>query len=182
MTKWTQADKDRLAELLPIPGMSAAKIAQVIGGDMSKNAILGLVRRNPELKAIGLHGVPNGGTRGGRPKKTNVVQFPSDRRTPANRNVPSEQPKLQVITNTKLLIADYIAKHGVRRFKERDTVDYYSLQSWLSERGYTLSMKSSLYTLSNGRGRPKVMPWRNVVQFVDKMRKAEGLLPILRSA
>lgn len=168
MTKWTQEFKDKVAELLPIPGMSSAKIASELG--VTKNVIIGIVRRNPELKAIGLQGVS------GSYDRSNVVRLPVSHK--ANRNV--EPPKL--VTNKKMLIADYLAKHGARRFARGETVDYTTMQLWLAPRGYTLQVHRSKYLLTIGTGKPKPIKWHDVIRFVDRLRIAEGLQPILRAS
>lgn len=49
---WSDADKDRLAELL-VTGLSASKIAAHFDG-ASRNAVIGVVYRDKRLKAIGL--------------------------------------------------------------------------------------------------------------------------------
>lgn len=49
---WSDADKDRIAELL-VTGLSASKIAAHFAG-ASRNAVIGVVYRDKRLKAIGL--------------------------------------------------------------------------------------------------------------------------------
>ena len=51
---WSDADKDRLAELLTT-GISARKIAAHFEG-ASRNAVIGVIHRDKRLKAIGLSG------------------------------------------------------------------------------------------------------------------------------
>lgn len=156
-------DDDQI-RVLASAGHSAREIGEALG--KTKDTIIGRTRK----LGIKLHGRP-GGNRGG-----NVIAFPGSRHV---RPVPSlsspSRPQLTVITNVERLIADHIARHGVRRFAAGETADYYSLQSWLRDRGYALSKSRSLYSISNGRGHPKVMPWANVVSFVDDIREREGL-------
>lgn len=94
------------------------------------------------------------------------------------RPAPSPKPILVPACNEKQLIADAIASGKVRRFEARAGADYYSLQQWLRDRGYHLAMRQSLYSLSSGRGRPKMLKWGEVITFVDDLRTREGLQPL----
>lgn len=181
---WSQEERDKVAQYLR-ERKTSVQMVELFPG-RTRSGICSLVGRDPVLKAIGLpgHTLVVRETPKPRAKKSNVVAFPVVKRVPVNyEGVPVAQPALRVVSNnTKLMVADYLKAHGVRRFEPGERVDYFGLQAWLHERGFRLTSKQSLYSISSGMGRPKVMPWRNVVQFVDKMRLAEGLQPIVRSA
>ena len=81
------------------------------------------------------------------------------------------------------MIADWKAKHGEpRRFERGANTDYLSIKAYLEEWGYRLNFQRAKYSISNGRGRPKVVAWRQVLELVDEFRTAEGLAPILSEA
>lgn len=179
---WSQGERDKVAQYLR-ERKTSVQMVELFPG-RTRSGICSLVGRDPVLKAIGLpgHTLIVRKPRKPRATKSNVVLFPVVKRAVNYEGVPVAQPVLRVVSNnTNLMVADYLKAHGARRFEQGESVDYFGLQAWLRDRGYTLTSRASLYTLSSG-GRPKVMPWRNVVQFVDKMRLAEGLQPILRSA
>lgn len=158
--RWTQDKVDQVAEHRKA-GMSFLEIAKRMG--MTEGMISGIFERRRELRAInpGRAPVRFGKPRGARPK----------------------QPfKPVVITNTKMLVEDWIAQGKIRRFDSGESTDYYAIVAYLRERGYILSQAHQKYTLSSGRGRPRRVGWNDVLAVVDRFRIAEGKPPILRRA
>jgi len=86
--------------------------------------------------------------------------------------------------NLSTLTTNYIAKHGVRRFEQGTSSEYYALQAWLLQRGHVLTCASHRYTLKpvGQPGRGKGMTWAGVLDFIDRLRTAEGLEPLRRKA
>ena len=73
---WTPEDKNRVAAML-VDGFSAGQIAARLG-DVTRNAVIGVVFRDPELKKIGLQG---------------RVRLPSTSAAPPIEAVRRNQPK-----------------------------------------------------------------------------------------
>lgn len=72
--RWTKAAKAQLAEMLE-QGLSASEIGARL--DISRNAVIGAVHRDPALRTIGLRGKP-GNASGGR------VPYPKPEPKPAS--------------------------------------------------------------------------------------------------
>lgn len=76
------------------------------------------------------------------------------------------------------------ASGGPRRFRQGDTADPFSLQPWLHRRGYELLLGKSQFRvkrLGGKRTMGKVLSRTQFLAFVDKLRIAEGLEPIIPS-
>ncbi|MBW8636968.1 hypothetical protein K1W69_07190 [Hoeflea sp. WL0058] len=74
------------------------------------------------------------------------------------------------------LVESWLSAHGgPRRFPAGTSSDYFGVQRFLEERGYTLTQVASKFTLSSGKGRPRTLSWRDVIELVDTLRSAEGL-------
>lgn len=188
--KWTDEAKDRVAELLKA-GRTALQIGDEMG--VSRNAICGLLQRDERLMTVGF---ARGTAR--RKKITPEERIERQReynrqyslrqkqgiklppRLPAPQRKPQRKPFKPVVVsnNVKLMVQDWIAQNGVRRFERGDMTDYYHLTNWLRERGYHLSQVSAKYFLRDGQGRPRKMTWDKVIAIVDNLRRAEGLQPI----
>ncbi|WPZ13227.1 hypothetical protein T8J41_13785 [Nitratireductor rhodophyticola] len=81
------------------------------------------------------------------------------------------------------MIADWKAKHGEpRRFERGASTDYLSIKAYLEQWGYRVRYHRSRFSVSNGRGRPKMLSRRQLLELVDEFRTAEGLAPILSEA
>ena len=70
----------------------------------------------------------------------------------------------------------------VRRFAQGDSGDYFAVQNWMLKRGYDLMCASLVYTVKNRTtgAKQKFKGWANVVRYVDGLRVAEGLEPLVR--
>lgn len=84
------------------------------------------------------------------------------------------------MTSEAILIEEYIAKKGVRRFEAGSSASYGAIQHYLRERDYDMRQNKSMFTLKR-LGKPgmgKRMTWAKVIAFVDEMRVSEGLEPL----
>jgi hypothetical protein len=176
---WTPEKRAKVGRMLA-DGCSSAKIAAEFG--TTRNAIIGLVGRDDALAAIGF----KGGT--GRKRVSD-----EERRQRRNATVrkyratleptsrPARKPFKPVVVsnNIKLMVQDWIAQNGVRRFERGDTAEYFHLTNWLRERGYVLTKVHGTYRLANGSGRQRNTTWAGVIALVDKLRLAEGLQPFM---
>lgn len=78
-----------------------------------------------------------------------------------------------------VLINEYIARKGVRRFERGASSGYDALQHFLYARGYDMRRIQTTYSLKK-IGRPgfgRRMGWVKLIAFVDELRLAEGLEP-----
>lgn len=78
-----------------------------------------------------------------------------------------------------ILIDEYVARKGVRRFERGASNGYDALQHFLYARGYDMRRIQSTYSLKK-IGRPgfgKRIGWMSLIAFVDELRVAEGLEP-----
>ncbi|WP_079212957.1 hypothetical protein [Brucella pituitosa] len=82
-----------------------------------------------------------------------------------------------------ILIDEYIAKRGVRRFERGASSGYDSLQRFFLERGYDMRRIQTTYALRKlgQKGPGKRMGWVKLIAIVDEMRLAEGLEPLAAS-
>jgi hypothetical protein len=67
-----------------------------------------------------------------------------------------------------------------RRFEPGFSTGYMALQQFAIERGYKLSQVKNHYTLTRigAGGRPKPLKRAEMIERIDELRIAEGLLPI----
>lgn len=79
------------------------------------------------------------------------------------------------------IISDFIATHGVRKFQIGESGDYFNIQSFMLQRGYTISFSGKKFTIK-GHGKSRVTSWNGMLQFVDAIRTAEGREPPRRAA
>ncbi|WP_299941195.1 hypothetical protein [uncultured Nitratireductor sp.] len=165
---WT-AEDDRLMREMALAGRSATDVGDALG--RSRNAVLGRATRT---------GVKFSAT-GGPRKRVRPMKVQPERPAKPKSNA---KPATRVFSHdVDFLIADWKAKHGdPRRFERGGNTDYLSIKAYLEEWGYRLNFQRAKYSISNGRGRPKVVAWRQVLELVDEFRTAEGLTPILAEA
>lgn len=186
---WSPERLDRVAEL-----MQAGKTGKQIGDEfgVSRDAIIALSRKHPKLIDIGFaRGRKN------RPKLSEEQRIENRRaarqryidkarasRPVAQTPLPERKPFKPVVVsnNVALMVQDFIARNGVRRFERNTRADYHSLAQYLEERGYKLIQRATRYTLAGPRGRPRFVTWKEAIALVDKFRRAEGLEPILVAA
>lgn len=81
------------------------------------------------------------------------------------------------------MIAVWKSRHGEpRRFKTGEVTDFNAIKVYLEQWGYHVRHHGARCSVSNGRGRPKMLTRRQLLAFVDEFRTAEGLAPILAEA
>jgi len=97
--------------------------------------------------------------------------------------LPVERPKLCVVTNDNLLIADWLKRNGgPRRFEQGFSTDYLSLKVYLEKHGVILIVSSNQPFMRTAHGWPRKVTWAEVYRCADKFRAVEGKTPILRGA
>jgi hypothetical protein len=188
---WPDEKKARVALLL-----KEGKTSREIGADLgvTRNSVIGIVRRNSDLSAIGFASRPGGQVpkpkdeqqaydreylRAWRAKRKGVViPFPAQKR-PQQRHDP--RPALRVVSNNvPLMVQDWLDKNGgARRFERNATADKLAVKLYLEARGIKTNGFRGKWTISTGKGRPKQIKWPEVVQIADDFRMAEGLEPFL---
>jgi len=79
-----------------------------------------------------------------------------------------------------ILIDEYMAKHGVRRFERGACGNYDAVQLFLLDRGYELRRIAAAFALKRigQKGSGRRMNWAKVIAFADDLRVADGLEPI----
>lgn len=79
-----------------------------------------------------------------------------------------------------ILIDEYVARKGVRRFERGVSSGYDALQRFLYEHGYDMRRIQTTYALKKigQKGLGKRMGWIKLIAFVDDLRMAEGLEPL----
>lgn len=89
-----------------------------------------------------------------------------------------EVPRLRVMSNNvDLMVKDFLAKHGARRFERGVTTEYVAIVNFLREHGRELKCASACYKLD---GKPT--SWVGVLAMVDEIRTRKGLEPIVRKS
>lgn len=77
-------------------------------------------------------------------------------------------------------IQEFIATNGVRRFERGDGGDYGKLQDYLVSKGYRLRKVVNSYVIDQqGKCLVKSMQRKPVIEFIDKLRAADGLETIM---
>ena len=85
---------------------------------------------------------------------------------------------------TSAMVDAWLAKNGgPRRFEPRASTDILSIRSYLLPKGYDvvfLQREGGVYTVTKpGPGRPAKLDREQFLAFVDKLRLADGLEPVL---
>ncbi|MBN8241898.1 hypothetical protein JF546_02600 [Nitratireductor aquimarinus] len=165
---WT-AEDDRLMREMALDGRSATDVGNAIG--RSRNAVLGRATR------IGVKFSATGGPR----KRLRPVKVQPERPAKPKSNA---KPAPRVFSHDiELLKENWIKTHGApRRFERGETTDYEAIRDYLAEFGYRVTYHLMRYSVSNGRGRPKLLTRTQLIELYDEFRTAEGLAPILAEA
>lgn len=187
--RWSQEAKATVAKML-VQGKTAAQIGKVV--DKSRNAVVGVVHRDPELAKIGFSGRNwrtkeerlaqrkkyDAAYRAKQRGETNVIRIKFGRQ-PKEIGHTSAPPKLRVVSNNvPMMISDWLAQHGgARRFEHAATSDTMAIRLYLEERGIKLNGHRGKWAISRGPGRPKTGTWADVMRIADDFRVAEGLQP-----
>lgn len=148
-------------------GASMGKVAAALG--RTRNAVAGQAKK---------HGIKfKGKFSNSKPRTAQVIPFPKPR---VAKPVKAKKPVLRVVNNIDLMVKDYLARNGARRFEEGFSTDYLNLKNYLQPRGVEINLKGSQLRVSRGHGRPQSCTYREVFAIADTFRIAEGLTPILR--
>jgi hypothetical protein len=101
-------------------------------------------------------------------------------------DAPPRQPSASItgVNADADLVAEFIAGHGVRRFERGASGEMFHIKQMLAARGFelTLSNRGNRCTLRKGKAAPKHMSLDELQSFVDDLRVAEGLEPMVRRA
>lgn len=79
-----------------------------------------------------------------------------------------------------VLIQEYLAKHGARRFAQGSSGKYDSVRLYLLEKGWDMRRVQANFALKPV-GKPgigKRQSWQKIIEFVDELRVADGLEPL----
>ncbi|MBZ9653518.1 hypothetical protein [Phyllobacterium lublinensis] len=83
---------------------------------------------------------------------------------------------------TTTLISEWLEKNGgPRKFAQGDNSDFLALRRYLEKHGYRINGHRYHYIVSKGKFR-RQFERRGLTKFVDELRVAEGLPPILARA
>lgn len=187
--KWTDEGKAFVARMMA-DHKSADAIALAMGDGVTGDQVIALVRRTPELKAIGWSARSSkkmSKEEREERKKASRRKWWRENRSKAARPtgemtaLPARKPFKPVVVsnNVSLMVQDFIAKNGVRRFEQNTRADYHSVAQYLADRGYRFIQRAARYTLASASGRPRFVTWREAIALVDKLRRAEGLEPFM---
>lgn len=89
-----------------------------------------------------------------------------------------EVPRFRVVrNNVDMMVKDFLAKHGARRFERGATTEYVAVVNFLREHGHELKCASACYKID---GKPT--SWVGVLAMVDEIRTRKGLEPIVRKS
>ena len=79
----------------------------------------------------------------------------------------------------KILIEQFIAAKGVRRFERGVSASYPAVQRYLLEKGWDMRPSSTQLALKaiGKPGKGKMMSWAKIIAFTDELRVADGLEP-----
>jgi hypothetical protein len=174
-------------------GLSCTLIAEAIGG-ITKNAVIGKVHRlklkprRTRQRVTGWHWY----SRAERPSKKSSGKKWLPPITRSNFTVAGPAPRAKPVVvalpvkgvSDADLVAGWLAQNGEpRRFRRGDSGDPWGLKFYLRDRGfemtYTQKQRGMVTLVQHGmKGRPKTMIMRELVAFVDAIRRAEGLEPL----
>ncbi|PSH68570.1 hypothetical protein CU102_12460 [Phyllobacterium brassicacearum] len=83
---------------------------------------------------------------------------------------------------TSTLISEWLDKHGGPRvFAQGDNSDFLAVRRYLEKHGYRLNGHRYNFVISKGKFR-RTFDRRGLMRFVDELRIADGLPPILARA
>lgn len=165
-------EQDQIIRAMVAEGKSATEAGKVIGRSQSA-----MVRRAHKL-GIAFH------AKSGTPK-SNVIKFPEKKRKyvrktlPCVSAAPASKPLRVISNNVPMMVADWIARNGVRRFERGFKTDYWEIKDFLAKHGVALNIVKNEVTAQREIGRP-VRGWAKVWRIVDEFRLAEGLEPVVR--
>lgn len=185
MKDWTEQDRARIGAFL-MDGLSASQIGNEMG--VTRNAIIGLVHRDKNLRAIGFARKGGGNNGGGRPRKHSAETVKERARERARahywRQKAHRKAKAKAANPPKpaVSIEEWLRLNGgPRRFERGFSTDYFNIRQYLIERGIRIENHQNRLKLYEGN-RPRIVSWEEVHAMVDEFRIAEGLTPIIQRA
>jgi hypothetical protein len=86
------------------------------------------------------------------------------------------------MNSAAIMINEYLANHGARRFEAGARTEYEAIRAYLRDRFYDMRQNGRTFSLKplGQKGAGKRMSWQKVMAFVDELRAAEGLEPFAR--
>ena len=202
MKPWQElkpAEKIEAVKMVWHDGISARQIAEKVGAP-SRNSIISVFYRNRDvLKQYPLRTIrrPKMSEEERKAREADRVRRYRSRKRRSNviaLRIPTvkhaagdvvhgavpvktvEVPRFRVVSNNvDLMVKDFLAKHGPRRFERGAVTDYVAIVNFLRENGHDLRSKSGGYVLDG-----KARSWMNVLATVDQIRTRKGLEPIVR--
>lgn len=192
MSTWT-TDRVELLKRHWENGLSCSLIAEELGEDVTKNAVIGKVHRL-KLKPRRTMQRATGWRWYLTPKQQRDRRAQKQKLPPLTRSNfvvagPAPKPRPVVVglpvngVNTSDLVAGWIAQNGgPRKFRIGDGGDPFVLKMFMEERGFEVKYpkagKFVSVKVANAKGRARTITKREFVAFVDAIRRAEGLEPL----
>lgn len=188
---WTAELEDQLRELWAA-GDSASKIAAIMGGGLTRNSIIGKAHRlglEPRRSPVDKSRPPMSPEQAHQrrlelQRKRRKENGPEPR---ASRSNVSRQPRAKTIPRPRVvyrpdtgandaeLVQGWLTLNGgARRFERGASSDELAMRDYLRKRGYETAYRHGKLFLK-GSGRPRLLPYKEMVALVDDLRAAEGL-------
>lgn len=193
-SNWTTERENALRELWAT-GMSAAKIARRMGDGLTRNSIIGKAHRlelEPRRSPVDKSKPPMSREQAHQRKlelqrkrrKENGPERRAPRSNVARHSPAKTIPRHRVVyrpesaANDAELVQGWLALNGgARRFERGASGDELAMRDYLRQRGYETAYRQGKLFLK-GRGRPRLLTYKDMVALVDDLRAAEGLLRI----
>jgi hypothetical protein len=183
---WTAEREDQLRELWAT-GESASKIAAIMGEGLTRNSIIGKAsrlgldhRRSPILPRLEPGEARARRNELQRQRRANAPKQPKVRKPALPRRAKKVIVPRRVVyqpdtgASDAELVQGWLAMNGPRRFERGASGDEMAMRSYLHARGHeTTYRQGKLYLI--GRGRPRLLTYKDLVAFVDEIRVSEGL-------
>lgn len=184
---WNDADVALLDKLWNNDVKTASECAEVLG--KTRNAVIGKVhrlkfrkRRTKKQKSVGWSAAARDAARIRREALARQKRMAERLPPPIYRDKRGKPLPVKPV-NDSALVASWLARNGgPRRFDQGASGDPSMMVLWLRERGYqTLYSQAGRGTmkLTFPDGRKSTMTLKRLVEFVDELRLAEGLEPVL---
>jgi hypothetical protein len=185
-SNWTPELEDEL-RVHWASGAPASKIAAMMGGGLTRNSIIGKAsrlgldhRRSPILPRLEPGEARARRNELQRQRRANAPKQPKVRKPALPRRAKKVIVPRRVVyqpdtgASDAELVQGWLAMNGPRRFERGASGDEMAMRSYLHARGYeTTYRQGKLYLI--GRGRPRLLTYKDLVAFVDEIRVSEGL-------
>lgn len=191
---WTTELENELRALWA-SGKPASEIAELMGNGFTRNSIIGKARRldlehrrSPILPR--LEPKERKARRNERQREYRKTHKPEPQPRASRSNVLRRAPKKKETPRRAVvyrpdtgatdaeLVQGWLAQNGgARRFERGASGDELAMRSYLRERGYETGYRQGKLFLMRS-GRPRLLPYKDMVLLVDELRAAEGLTRI----